>query len=197
MSASLENKASNRQTNLSGTGTLKLEQQLSAERNRSRPTNNLPERYAVKKNNGDRVLICLEAPNLNVHIEAGLSISGSVARKSPGGTIFLDGVAQCEPFMDHERQVYNLDHHEGCVRAFTLSACEQTLVMYMKGLDLQAREWNVFANEPDLDTILATIRRVHETLHAEGTRRITSAIKIGTRTDKDASLAGKIFPTGG
>lgn len=115
----------------------------------------LPDRYIIKQNGDERVLICLEAPNLNVHMEIGLSVTGSMARKSPGGTIFLDGVAQCEPFMDHERKVYNLDHHEGCVRAFTLSTCEQTLVMYMKGIDLQGREWNIFANEPDLDTLLA------------------------------------------
>jgi len=115
----------------------------------------LPERYTIKGTGDERVLICLEAPNLNVHVEPGLAVTGSVARKSPGGTIFLDGVAQCEPFMDHERQVYNLDHHEGCVRAFTLATCEQTLVMYMKGLDLQGREWNIFANEPDLDAILS------------------------------------------
>ena len=124
-------------------------------RGNSKTCNLLPERYIIKTNGNERVLICLEAPNLNVHIESGLSVTGSVARKSPAGTIFLDGVAQCEPFMDHERQVYNLDHHEGCVRAFTLATCEQTLVMYMKGLDLQVREWNVFANEPDLDTLLA------------------------------------------
>ena len=116
---------------------------------------NLPVRYSIKSNENDRVLICLEAPSVNVHIEAGLSITGSMARKSPSGTIFLDGVAQSAPFMDHERQVYNLDHHEGCVRAFTLATCEQALVMYMKGLDLKGREWNIFANEPDLDTILA------------------------------------------
>ncbi len=123
--------------------------------NRQRSPNHLPERYTVKSSEDERTLLCLEAPNINVHIDAGLSISGSVVRKSPAGTIFLDGVAQCEPFMDHERQVYNLDHHEGCVRAFTLATCEQALVMYMKGLDLQSREWNIFANEPDLDTILA------------------------------------------
>ncbi len=117
--------------------------------------NHLPERYIVKSSDNDRVLICLEAPSLNVHVEAGLSISGSMVRKSPPGTIFLDGVAQSAPFMDHERQIYNLDHHEGCVRAFTLATCEQALVMYMKGLDLKGREWNIFANEPDLDTILA------------------------------------------
>ncbi len=128
---------------------------LSTAQVNSKACNLLPERYIIKTNGDERVLICLEAPNLNVHVESGLSVTGSVARKSPGGTIFLDGVAQCEPFMDHERQVYNLDHHEGCVRAFTLATCEQTLVMYMKGLDLQGREWNIFANEPDLDTLLA------------------------------------------
>ena len=156
MSAPSEKKEPFRMGNSESTATLRIGQRQTPDKSRPKPTNNLPERYAVKKSNGDRVLICLEAPNLNVHIEAGLAISASVARKSPGGTIFLDGVAQCEPFLDHEHQVYNLDHHEGCVRAFTLSACEQTLVMYMKGLDLQAREWNIFANEPDLDTILAT-----------------------------------------
>ncbi len=118
-------------------------------------TGYLPERYTIKTNGNERVLICLEAPNLNVHVENGMAFSASVAKKSPPGTIFLDGVAQCEPFMDHERQIYNLDHHEGCVRAFTMSSCEQALVMYLKGLDLQSREWNIFANEPDLDTLLA------------------------------------------
>ena len=128
---------------------------LSVKKDRLKLSDHLPERYTIKGEGDERVLICLEAPNLNVHVEAGLSVTGSVARKSPGGTIFLDGVAQCEPFMDHERQVYNFDHHEGCVRAFTLATCEQTLVMYMKGLDLQGREWNIFANDPDLDAILS------------------------------------------
>ncbi len=36
---------------------------------------------------------------------------------------------------------------------------------------------------------------VHETLHAEGTPRLSTAIKIGTRTDKDASLDDKLFDT--
>lgn len=135
--------------------TLQLDPKRPNPPNKLRAANHLPERYSIKSNAEESVLICLEAPNLNVHIERNFSVTGSIARKSPNGTIFLDGVAQCEPFMDHERQVYNLDHHEGCVRAFTLSSCEQTLVMYMKGLDLQGREWNIFANEPDLDTILA------------------------------------------
>ena len=124
-------------------------------KHRAIPGNGLPERYTIKTIDEDRVIICLEAPNLKVHIHSGLTVSNSVARKSPSGTIFLDGVAQSEPFLDHERQVYNFDHHEGCVRAFTMATCEQTLVMHMKGFDLQSREWNIFANEPDLDTVLA------------------------------------------
>lgn len=115
----------------------------------------LPQRYVIKDSNGSRILSCLEAPNIAVHVEAGLAISASAARKASPGTIYLDGVAQCEPFMDHEKQIYNFDHHEGCQRFFTLSTCEQVLVMIFKGLDLRGREWRVFANEPDLDTILA------------------------------------------
>ena len=78
-----------------------------------------PDRYAVKSVGTDRVLTCLEAPNLQVVIKAGLTVTASAARKAPPGTIYLDGVAQTEPFLDHEKKVYNLDHHEGCVRTFT------------------------------------------------------------------------------
>jgi uncharacterized protein (TIGR00106 family) len=49
--------------------------------------------------------------------------------------------------------------------------------------------------EGELDAILAAIRRVHETLHAEGTTRLATTVKIGTRTDKVPSLAGKLFET--
>jgi len=114
-----------------------------------------PDRYAIKATGTDRILTCLEAPNLQVVIRQGLTFSASAARKSPPGTIYLDGVAQTEPFLDHERKVYNLDHHEGCVRAFTLATCEQALIMCVKGLDLRDREWKIYANEPDLDTILS------------------------------------------
>ena len=47
--------------------------------------------------------------------------------------------------------------------------------------------------EGDLDEILAAIRRVHETLHAKGVVRIVTNVKLGTRTDKDATLQGKLF----
>ena len=121
----------------------------------SAPSSELPQRYVVKDIGDKKVLTCLEAPNLTVSIQAGLTVSAATARKAPAGTIYLDGFAQGEPFLDHEKKIYNLDHHEGCVRAFTLATCEQALVMILKGLDLRDREWQVHANEPDLDTILA------------------------------------------
>jgi hypothetical protein len=115
----------------------------------------LPQRYTIKDADEHRVLSCREAPNISVRIEAGLTVSSPAAHKSSPGTIYLDGVAQCEPFMNLEKQIYNFDHHEGCLRLFTLSTCEQVLVMILKGLDLRGRDWTVFANEPDLDTVLA------------------------------------------
>ena len=114
-----------------------------------------PDRYTLKGEGADRVLTCLEAPNLQVTVKASLTVSASAAKKALPGTIYLDGVAQIEPFLDHDKKVYNLDHHEGCVRTFTLATCEQALIMCVKGLDLRDREWKIYANEPDLDTILA------------------------------------------
>jgi uncharacterized protein (TIGR00106 family) len=45
--------------------------------------------------------------------------------------------------------------------------------------------------EGELEEILAAVRRVHEVLHAEGVVRLSTAVKLGTRTDKEPSLAGK------
>jgi len=115
----------------------------------------LPARYLVKEDENGRYLTCTEASNISVRIDRALSVSASSARKYPKGTVFLDGAAKGEPFIDSSRGVYNLDHHEGCVRSFTLSTCEQAMVVIRKGLDLDAERWTVLANDPDLDTVLA------------------------------------------
>jgi len=47
--------------------------------------------------------------------------------------------------------------------------------------------------EGELHAIFAAIEHIHETLHAEGTVRLSTHIKIGTRTDKDFTMAGKLF----
>ncbi len=46
--------------------------------------------------------------------------------------------------------------------------------------------------EGDLDTIFQVITRIHEVLHAEGTTRLSTVIKLGTRTDKESDLASKL-----
>jgi hypothetical protein len=113
------------------------------------------QRYSLREDARGRALVCVEAPTLEVRIERGRCVRASEARHAPPGTIFLDGAAECEPFADPARGVYNLDHHEGCVRAFTLSACEQAMVLLLRGLDLRKREWTVLANDADLDAVLA------------------------------------------
>ena len=70
-----------------------------------------------------------------------------------------------------------------------VAACERVLKAAGLRTQLHAYGTNV---EGELATILATIGRIHETLHAEGVVRIVTNVKIGTRTDKQASLAGKL-----
>jgi len=73
------------------------------------------------------------------------------------------------------------------VRAQVMRARE---VIHESGLTVEEHAYGTNV-EGDLDTILATIKRLHEVLHEEGTPRLSTAIKIGTRTDKDSTLAGK------
>lgn len=47
--------------------------------------------------------------------------------------------------------------------------------------------------EGELEDVMGTIQRTIETLHAEGVVRLSSHIKIGTRTDKVPTMAGKVF----
>ena len=45
--------------------------------------------------------------------------------------------------------------------------------------------------EGELGEILAAVAQVHEALHAEGSVRLVSYLKLETRTDKAPTLAGK------
>ncbi len=45
--------------------------------------------------------------------------------------------------------------------------------------------------EGELGDILAAVQKIHETLHAEGSVRLISYLKLETRTDKVPTLAGK------
>ena len=113
----------------------------------------VPNRYRIRQDGKARILTCMEAPTVTVRAECGLAIPAKQARKSPAGTIFLDGAAQGDPFTDVQKELYNLDHHEGCVSS--LATCEQAMVLTRKGLDLGKRDWAVLVNDADLDTVLA------------------------------------------
>ena len=51
---------------------------------------------------------------------------------------------------------------------------------------------NGTAVEGEWDPVFAAVRRCHETLHAMGVPRIHTEIKLGTRTDREQSMADKI-----
>ncbi|MHC4410592.1 MAG: MTH1187 family thiamine-binding protein [Planctomycetota bacterium] len=59
------------------------------------------------------------------------------------------------------------------------------------GLEIQEHSYGTNV-EGELATILDVIAKIHEVLHEEGTPRLATAIKLGTRTDKDPSLKEKL-----
>jgi hypothetical protein len=122
---------------------------------RATPEPSLPDRYRIKGDGTGAVLSCVEAPTISVRLQHGFTVTAAAARSAAPGSIFLDGAAQGQPFINPKREVYNLDHHEGCIRSFLLATCEQAMVLIRKGLDLRKREWTVYANDADLDTVLA------------------------------------------
>ncbi len=115
-----------------------------------------PSRYAVGEVDGHRVIVCLQAPGVYLHVERGLMVTEQQRLGFASRTIFLDGVFDGPPFYDNTARQYSLDHHTGCVRPFTLATCEQAAVMLMQGLPLGEEPWHVYANEPDMDTLLAS-----------------------------------------
>jgi len=46
--------------------------------------------------------------------------------------------------------------------------------------------------EGDWDAAMAAVRRCHETVHALGAPRIHTSLKLGTRTDREQTLADKV-----
>ncbi len=46
--------------------------------------------------------------------------------------------------------------------------------------------------EGEWDAVFAALKRIHTELHADGVPRLSTTIRLGTRTDKDATIANKI-----
>ncbi len=46
--------------------------------------------------------------------------------------------------------------------------------------------------EGEWDVVLAAVKRCHEVIHEMGAPRISTTIKLGTRTDREQSIKGKV-----
>jgi hypothetical protein len=141
-------------------------------------------RYRVVERETGRFIVADDTRNLQLHVLPGLTVTAEDRKQYPEQTIFLDGAYGGAPFLDNERWQYSLDHHEGCVRPFTLATCQQAAVMLLKGLPVSEGEWRLFVNQPDLDALFAAwlfmnhrelladsaalLRSVMPLLHVEG-----------------------------
>lgn len=103
---------------------------------------------------GESYISKKDSPNIHIFVKKGLTVIPSQLKKYKERTIFIDGVFNGSPFVNNEKLQYSLDHHEGVIRNFTLSSCEQALIMVLKGLTFEDSNWEMYINEPDLDSIL-------------------------------------------
>ncbi len=70
-----------------------------------------------------------------------------------------------------------------------VAACERTLRDHGLEPQLHANGTNV---EGDWETVFAAVQRCHEVVHEMGAPRITSVIKLGTRTDREQTMGDKV-----
>jgi hypothetical protein len=112
-------------------------------------------RYEIRQSENGPFVYCKEAPSVSVRMDRSIAYSEADAQKLGERVILLDGVGQFAPMIDGRRQLYNLDHHAECLRSFTLASCEQALIVVAKGLALDKGDWTIYANDPDLDTLLS------------------------------------------
>jgi hypothetical protein len=116
-------------------------------------TSTIPDRYRIKSDARGRFLTCVEAPTVAVRAERSMALSDKQARNSKPGTIFLGGAARGDPFVDSEREVYSLKHHQGCL--WSSASCEQAILLIRHLRDLRRRDWTVLANDVELDIVFA------------------------------------------
>jgi uncharacterized protein (TIGR00106 family) len=70
-----------------------------------------------------------------------------------------------------------------------VAACEKVIAQAGLKSALHANGTNI---EGDWDAVFAAIKRCHEVVHALGAPRITTVIKLGTRTDRPQTMEDKL-----
>jgi hypothetical protein len=133
-------------------------------------------RYRVIEREGQERIMCLNSPDIHLNVEKGLTVDETGRTGFPKRTIFLDGVYQGAPFYDNKLKQYSLDHHLGCVRAFTLATAEQAVVLLLQGLALGKGRWMLHVNSPDLDAVLAAWVLMNHSVLMRTERRILKRI---------------------
>lgn len=70
-----------------------------------------------------------------------------------------------------------------------VAACERILTEAGLKTQLHAYGTNI---EGEWDTVFAAIKKCHETIHAMGAPRISTNIRVGTRTDREQTMHDKV-----
>ena len=70
-----------------------------------------------------------------------------------------------------------------------VAACEKVLAAAGLKTALHAYGTNI---EGEWEAVFAAVKRCHEVVHAMGAPRITTTIKLGTRTDRRQTMADKV-----
>jgi uncharacterized protein (TIGR00106 family) len=70
-----------------------------------------------------------------------------------------------------------------------VAACQRVIQDAGLSAQLHAYGTNI---EGEWDAVFAAVKRCHEVVHAMGAPRITTTIKLGTRTDRPQTMADKI-----
>jgi len=70
-----------------------------------------------------------------------------------------------------------------------VAACERVLKEAGLEIRLHAYGTNI---EGEWDTVFAAIKKCHEAVHAMGAPRISTTIKLGTRTDRSQTMDEKV-----
>lgn len=70
-----------------------------------------------------------------------------------------------------------------------IAACQKVLREAGLSAQLHAYGTNI---EGEWDEVMAAVKRCHEVVHAMGAPRISTTLKLGTRTDRVQSLAEKV-----
>ena len=70
-----------------------------------------------------------------------------------------------------------------------VAECQKVLESFGLSHKMHAYGTNV---EGDWDTVFNAIKTCHERVHAMGAPRISTTIKLGTRTDREQTMAEKI-----